>query len=44
MPARLSEAPFVHETAEVENSTLGRYTESPNAAASAKPGWATIPI
>ena len=24
---RLSETPFVHPTAEVENATLGRYTE-----------------
>jgi acetyltransferase-like isoleucine patch superfamily enzyme len=27
MPARLSEMPLVHETAEMENATLGRYTE-----------------
>ena len=27
MSRKLSEAPFVHETAEVENSTLGRWTE-----------------
>ena len=27
MSQKLSETPLVHETAQVENSTLGRYTE-----------------
>ena len=27
MSRKLSEAPLVHETAQVENSTLGRWTE-----------------